>query len=291
MYGGITFIEYIYAIGITLLYSIACLSLGLVFLRRFFLKESFSIWAILSSSFLLGLGILASLWLFLGLGSLFKKPLIWAIIIGIIVLSMPIILPIFRGFVFPKVKGMTKIFRNLSFWKIILLGLIFLIFSYGLLALTTLPQDDAEAFYMVLPKIMASSERLRPQPNYYNFSQIGLMGEMHFAALMSIGNAAAAQFLLWTTSLSIAGLLISLGAMLKLSNRGQIITLIILFTTSTFTLYISGGKVDLFGAAFGLATYLWVLSAFKNNKINITALILAGLFGVVFRLIKNNETF
>lgn len=273
------FIEYIYAIVITLLYSMACLLLGLVFLRRLFLKKSFSIWAILSSSFLLGLGILASLWLFLGLGSFLKKPLVWTIIIGIIILCSPFVYSTYYDVMLPKVKGITKSFRNLSLiWKIILLGLIFLILSYGLLALTTLPKGDAVAFYMVLPKIMATSERLRPQPNYYNFSQIGLMGEMHFAALMSIGNAAAAQFLLWTTSLSIAGLLISLGAMLKLSNRGQIITLIILFTTSTFTLYISGGKVDVFGAAFGLATYFWVLEAFHNKKINITALVLTGLF-------------
>lgn len=268
------------AILITVVYVAALLSLGLI-LIKFFLRPvwiSLSYSAKLASGFLLGQGIFAQIWLFLGLFSVFRKSIIWLLIILVLVLGFLF----FRSSLYgtsKRIKNIILNLKNLSFiWKIILLIVSVLIVSYGVWSLVNPPAGDAEAFYMVLPKIMANSERLQSQPNYFSFSQIGLSGEMHFAGLMLIASSEAAQFFVWFTALSVVLMIFGIGEFLQIKLLGKIVALAVLFTTSTFTLYISGGKVDIFGAAFGLAAYFFTLNAFKERRINLSSLVLTGLF-------------
>lgn len=269
------------SITITLIYVLACLFLGLIlmeFLLRRWPIANLNLFAKLASGFMLGQGILASVWLLVGLGSVFSKSIIWLIIIVILIFGFFFLRHSYQN-VSKKIKEGIEKLKHLSLiWKIILLMVVALILSYGVWSFLNLPAGDAEAFYMVLPKIMASSERLQPQPNYYDFSQIGLVGEMHFAALISITDSAAAQFFTWFTALAAMMFLLLIGSMLKLKVPGQIVAIVMLFTTSTFTLYISGGKVDIFGAAFGLATYFWLLLAYENKEVDGPAFMLTGLF-------------
>ena len=279
MFGGLIFTEYLWAIIVTIVYSGASLVLGLLLMDRFFAKR-FSFLILYSTAFLLGQGILGSLWLFLGLGSVLYKPVIWGVLALILAFS-------FLYFMKKKeyrktlnaIRQTYELFLKLPIiWQLIFLSILGLILLLGILSLTRLPDGDAAAFYMVWPKIISYSGSIRPQPNFFDFSQIGISGEMHFAALMSIGNAMAAQFLTWFNALALIGILMGFGKMLKLSNRAQIIALAILLSTSTFTLYIYGGKVDIFGAAFGLAAYFWIFSAFDGQKIKYPFLIFGGLF-------------
>jgi hypothetical protein len=127
------------------------------------------------------------------------------------------------------------------------------------------PSGDAEAFYMVLPKILADSHRLVPQPNYISFSQIGLSGEMHFAALISLASPYAAKFFVWIEAIALATLVVAISSSLGCTLRGKITALVILLTSTTVTFYIYDGKVDLFGATFGLAAYYWILQSRNFN--------------------------
>jgi len=115
------------------------------------------------------------------------------------------------------------------------------------------PYGDAVAFYMVLPKVIASAGILRPLPCYEAFTQIGLLEELHFAALMCLGLTDAAKGIVFYLLLSIVALLVVLGSMIGLKRCGKYLLIAFVLSSTTVTLYVGDGKVDLAGAAFGLA--------------------------------------
>ena len=264
----------------TLFYAGANVLLGLMVIRllsfRHKPEDSFPLYAVIASGFLLGQGILANVWLLLGLVSLFKSFSIWGILIMAVIAATFVLHGLFQLALVRAKITLSHVGRLPLSWKLLVALVILLILHYGIGSIINPPSGDAEAFYMVFPKIMAASERLIPQPNYYDFSQIGLFGEMHYAALMSIGNPYAAKCFVWFTSVALAVLLVSLCARTGLALRGQIIALIMLFTSSTFTYYITDGKVDLFGGALGIAAYYWALHTSRDDKI--LPYILTGLF-------------
>src|SRR5262249_19401026 len=129
-------------------------------------------------------------------------------------------------------------------------------------------------FYMVLPKYLAALHRLLPF--YGSFSQIGLQGEMHYAALMSLGLKDTAKFIVWPTSLATMTLLAVIVSAVGMGLRAQLVALAVLVTSTTFNTHIWDGKVDLFGATFGLAAYFWTLQSGGANSRR--AIGLAGTF-------------
>ena len=81
---------------------------------------------------------------------------------------------------------------------------------------------DAAAFYMILPKIMANSHELIPVPGYESFMSVGLQGEMHYAALMVLGSADAAQLFEWPTILAGAVIFLAIGSKLVWAGGGNV---------------------------------------------------------------------
>ena len=264
----------------TIFYALVCLLLGMIIFRLLSLKRKiesqFPLYVLIASGFLLGQGVLANVWLLLGLGSWLKVLLIWGVLIVVTVLG--ILLWSFGWLsIWRKIKEEAAKIKKLSLvWKILLILVSLLILLYALEAIIFPVDRDAEALYMVWPKIMAASEVLRPQPNFYQQSQLGLSGEMHYASLMAIASPDAAKFFAFFTAIAISILLLSICSLSGAKIKGRLLVLVILFTTSAFTFSIIGGKVDLFGAAFGLAAYYWVLQT--DRKDNLFPLILTGLF-------------
>jgi len=126
-------------------------------------------------------------------------------------------------------------------------------------------RGDAVAFYMTLPKYMAHYERLTPLPGmYHNFTQVGLQGEMHYAALMALGSESAAKGFVWPTSLAGLGMLLAIGGMVGLRRRGKWIAVAMYFTSTAVTLISVDAKVDLFAAAMGVAGIYWALRTVDN---------------------------
>jgi hypothetical protein len=139
--------------------------------------------------------------------------------------------------------------------------LVAVIAMHGIAAYVRPPVGDAEAFYMVYPKIIAATERLTAMPGLYAaFSSIGLPAELHFAALMLLADPHAAKLFVWPVCLSAAAMLAGIGIQVGLARKANLFALVMLFSSPTFTHYISDGKVDLFAAAFGLAAFYWALS-------------------------------
>jgi len=232
--------------------------------------------ALLATAFLLGQTGLVAVWTGLGLLALFSLNTIRVILIIYFLGGLIFAWPLYRTTLI-SLWTKVQIFRNESvIWKIILLLVLILIGLEGIAAFVAPPVGDAEAFYLPIAKVLAASENLVPLIGYESFSQVGLFGEIHFAALISLSSLEAAKMFVWFTALATAMILMGLGSQIGLKHRGQLLVLAMLFTSSTFYYYISDGKVDLFAAALGLVAYYWALQFENIENNNIIALI--GLF-------------
>ncbi len=285
----------IIAIAVCLIYSLACLCLGGMITRLLSSGKAgiepganISAAALCVSSFLLGQGILSAFWLLVALAGFFSPPVIAATVAILLICGLKQAWPLLMGICRSIKSALTvEIDSESNVWKIIAALTIFLIILHCLTSfLPLLPGHDAAAFYMVLAKIIAASHQFQIVPAYKSFSAIGLYGEMHFAALMSIADLTAARLFLLTGSVSMALLLLSIGRIAGLGRRGQWITLAILFTSSSLLIYvIRDPKVDLFAGAFGMAAFFWALQiqrGVRNRALPLTA-IFTGL-AIIFKI-------
>lgn len=260
-------------------YSIACLGVGLLLLkllaRQIEQVERVSAGTILATGFILGQGVLASLWLFLALAGWFSIE-----VVGILCFLFAVAgLYLGRGLFSRLQTQMGSIWHELREdtwgWQLIA-GLTVVLCLLWFTSLARPLAGDGVAFYLVLGKIIAYSHRLIPMPGYETYTNIGLQGELHFAALMVLHSPEAAKLFSWPT-ISMAGIMLAaLGRIAGMGRRGQWLTLSILFSSSAL-IWLSGwGKVDLFATPLGLAACYWAVQfRFARTKM---ALFLTGLF-------------
>ena len=264
---------------ILLLYSTACVGAGALVLRLLANRSGTAVkqsaGTMLASAFVLGQGLLASLWLLLALGGWFSSP----VVIGVVaVFALSGVVLAWR-WICGTARQLVLIWHELRSetwgWQS-LAGLTILLCLAWITSIGRPLDGDGSAFYMVLPKVVAASHRLVPLPGFEGFTNVGLQGEMHYAALMALQSPDTARLFAWSTILAGAVILLALGRRVGLGRRGQWIALAGLFTSSA-VVYLSGdGKVDLFAVPFGLAAYYWVLQV--RNGPRRLALWLTGLF-------------
>jgi hypothetical protein len=266
--------------GLWIVYCLACLCLGALLRQLIAFKSdqadssSGVVW--FATAFLLGQGGLASLWLLLALGGRFSPFIAVIILIIVILVGLKFAWSGLGSFKAQLLYYLSALWAEGWFWKgLTVLSLLVLVLK-GMSALLPPDNDDAVAFYLALPKAIAASHRLVPLPGYESFTQVGFQGEMHFAVLMMLGSVQAAKFFLWSNSFCVLLLLSAIGKKLGVGRRGQIITLVILVNSTAFTNVTADGKVDLFGAAMGLAALYWALENVGSRMS--FALRLTGLF-------------
>jgi hypothetical protein len=254
-------------------YSATCLGAGLLVLGVLFRftkrLNGISSGTILATAFILGEGILASLWLFLALGGLFTFP---------IVASLSFIfaaggLYVGRSFLITFKHQILSIWRELRSdtwgWQFIA-GLTVLLCLMWYTSLGRPLDGDGSAFYFAFAKLIAYSHHLIPLPGYEGFANVGLQGEMHFAALILLTSRNAALLFSWPTIIAAGVILASLGRVVGMGRRGQWLTLSILFSSSAVVLLSGDGKVDLFAVALGLAAYYWAIQIrFNRTKLTL----------------------
>jgi hypothetical protein len=260
-------------------YSAACLGAGLLIWRilsQFSGQlDRISAGTILATAFILGEGVLAALWLFLSLGSLFTLPIIALLSFAFASSGLFIGRRIIADFK----RQVLSIWRELRSdtwgWQFIA-GLIFLLCLLWYTSVGRPLNVDASSFYFAYAKLIAFSHHLSPLPGYEGFSNVGLFGEFHYAALMLLHSRNAARLFSWPTVIATSVILASLGRMAGLGRRGQWLTLSILFSSSAVVMLSGDGKVDLFAAALGLTAYFWAVQI-RFNRTNLS-LFLTGLF-------------
>jgi hypothetical protein len=216
--------------------------------------------AILATAFLLGQGLLAAIWQMLALGGWFSLPVIIGVLVASFLHGLRYTLPVVVGFGRHFRTSIRDLRHESPPWLVIYALIILLILMTGIATINPpQPRGDSLAFYMALPKVVSASHRLLPLPGYEAFTQIGLQGEFHFAALISLSGGLAAKMFLWPMGLAAASMLVFIGEKVGLGRRGKWIVLAALFTSTAFTNSIWNGKVDLFSAALGLAALAWSL--------------------------------
>jgi hypothetical protein len=267
------------ALGLCVLYALASTSLGLV-LGRFLgagqIGDVSTPPAVtLGTAFLLGLGALAGVWLLLALLGWFN-PIVVAtvLLVSLAVGFRPALLA--SSATSRQVRcALSDLRAETWVWQVLAILTLTVLGIKGLQALMPLPPGDAAAFYMVLPKTIAAAQRIAPLPGYESFTQIGLQGELHYAALMALGSPQAARFLPCLVGVSLGVMLLAVGSELGLRGRGLWLVLVILTTSTAFTLLMADGKVDLFAAAFAVAAFYWAMQIGElPGKL---ALVMAGL--------------
>ena len=241
-------------------YVIACLCFGMLALRLLTASASVrcSSGTALASAFLLGQGILANIWVLVGLLGWFTPFVVLAVLGSGSIGGAGFVWAYLGGF-FQQIKARwVEVRREPLGWQLVVI-MALSIYVLGFTALGRPLMGDAAAFYMALPKMLASSHRLAPLPGYEAFSQVGLQGEMHYAALMALGSADAARLFAWPTILAGTVMLMAIGSMVGIKRRGQWIVFASVFTSTAVIYLCCDGKVDLFAAALGLGAYFWSL--------------------------------
>jgi hypothetical protein len=173
-----------------------------------------------------------------------------------------------------------------NFIKIIFTLNIIMALAYAVAAWTFPPIGDAEAFYLVYPKIIAATGWIEPMHgSYYAFSTISLPAELHFASLMVLSDPAAAK--LFVFPISIAAI-IMLCELIKLCGGNRVactLACAITLSSTAYNHHIFDGKTDMFAATFGLATIYWLIKSTITER-NSAYYVISGIFAGLATLAK-----
>ena len=268
-------------------YSIACLGMGSLVIRIIDpIGERVQSSAILgiSNRFLLGQGMLATLWVFLALAGSFSPLIVKSIIVLFfmagIVLNYKTIPPLLL-----QMKAFwSEIKTETMGWKTVICSavigwLIWVPFWFPL-------ETSGSRYYMAIAKVISASEQLKVLPGYEEVASLGMQGEMQFAALMTLGSPESTQVFSWLTLTAGCMLLLSLGRLIGLDRRSQWLALAMVFTSSAVIILSGSGKTDIYGAAFAFAAYYWAFRFEEKNRIQTS--ILVGLFSGMAVMAKLN---
>jgi hypothetical protein len=270
-------------------YSVGATCLGVMLQRllagswRENSETSPSTW--LMSAFLLGQGSLANLWILLALGGLFTCELIAVLLLLCVAAGGIPTWRLVRACVDSLKQHLRETWRDHPPWRLHALTSVALVSLSGVATIVMPLSGDAVAYYMAYGKLIAGVQRLQVLPGCECFFQLGLQGELHWGALISLGASTQAKCFAWPTALAGAVLLLGLASQANVGVRGRWILLTILFSTFALTSYIWDGKVDVFGASLGMACFYWVFQVGRTS-ISRAALSLAGTFATLAVLAK-----
>lgn len=271
--------QYFTAIIAAVFYLYAIILAGYLLIRLTPIEDSFlkrNIFLQASISGLLGLSVINLIWLIAGLYlSLSVVTVAIVLFIPIVFIKHQIELWNQLKAVLAKIPGYLK--KAPAQTKLLLAFNTCCLLVFGLTALILLPTGDSEGFYMVWPKLISYLNEIVVQPNYYDFSQIGISGELHFAALMLFGGGHSATFLIWFIVIFITCILVDICKYSGLSDTAIQICILLLYTSSAFTGIINHGNVNLFSAGYAIAGVYCLIALFdvKESK---QLLVFAGLF-------------
>lgn len=275
-----------HSLAVLAAYAFACLSLGTVLLRAFAgrqaLQNEHTPAARVASAFLLGGGVLANLWLVVSLvpAGLFRLPVVGGLTLASAAVGA---VPAARDLVAAGrhlVAALRDTARTHWAWAIGAGATLVLPLLYALAAALP-PRGDAAAFYFSLPRLLAHEGVLRPLPGFEFFSQLGLHGEMHVAALMVFGSPQAATLLAGFLGVPAAMLLMELARRAGLGRLGRWTVLLLTYTSTAFVFLTFGGRLDLFSAALSLAAVYWAMCVpLRGGRIALLAGVL-GCWGVI----------
>jgi hypothetical protein len=212
--------------------------------------------------FVLGQGVLGVVWLFFALTGIFYASLLWIVCslgwaLGCVQLFVA------RDWVNQEVNWLwahlRQISQSRSWYMVIGVGIGLLGLLRGVIALLPPSADDALSVYLVVPRMIAATEKLQFQP--FVTPPNGLFPiqvEIHFAVLFALANETAVtmwDYLCSVSSLCGVGLL---AWSFTASRRVTVVAVLMMLSTLAFSELMGGGKPDNTAAQYGIAAFLWM---------------------------------
>jgi hypothetical protein len=259
-------------------FSLACVGAGLLALGLFPKRpmEGGPVGYVVA--FVMGQGILGSLFLAPALMGWFTKPVLLAVITPLALVGMWKIARSIKAMPTVMRKDLLAYYRAPFIWQL-LTFFTALLMLLGAAAVAGRIDGDARAFYLALPKVVAASHRLLPLPGYESFSSVGLLAEMQLAALFLLDMPGASPRLFsWLSGLAGVVLMAAIARKAGLGRRGQLLSVIMLLTSSAAAYFWGQGKTDFFAAVFALAGVLFALERCDGAASRKACVLLAGLF-------------
>jgi hypothetical protein len=259
------------------IYAYACIALGIATIRVASKISNSKEWSAydvpIAAFFIIGQSLLVVAWTSLGLGGVLHTWLIWLVLLAASMSGGLQPLSLFKTGLSKLRSSITSVAGQPLWLRLFTLGIVALVLWYAILAWFRPPSGDAEAFYMTYAKLIAGTGEISLMPTYRDFSANGLYGELHFAALLAIGALGAAKLFAWETGIAAAFVLVAITRQVKGGGLAQLIAFAMTLTSTTFSDYLSDGKVDLFAAALGLTAVWWVISqhadALRENRLRL----------------------
>lgn len=258
-------ISFIFQLLLTLamsfIYILACIAAGCL-IKRIVLVDAASCTSDqpdsigqLVCTFLVGLGVVANIWLLLGLAKVFYWQPIMLIILVLLIIgrqdvsillinSLTALLSVFKSF-----SSAGLIWQSIYF--VLALTAIVQLFS----AIVSIPDCDSLAFYLTQSKMISHTHQLMEVPGGYSIMlQLPILGELHMAALMSttLGGREAGILLVFTVYIATGVLLALVASSGQFCIKAGAVAIAILLTCSGIYDFLLTGKVDIYAAAMGV---------------------------------------
>jgi len=259
-------------------FSVSCVGAGLLILSLFPKRPKENGLVEYVVFFVMGQGVLGSLFLIPALMGWFTKPVLLAVITPLVLLGLWKVGLSMQAMPAAMRKILFAFYKAPFIWQLLTLFATLLLLS-GAAAFAGRIDGDARAFYLALPKVIAASHRLLPLPGYEAFSSVGLLAEMQLAALFLLDMPGASPRLFsWVSGLAGAVLLAAIARKAGLGRRGQLLSVVMLLTSSAVAFFWGQGKTDLFAAVFALAGVLSALESCDPAASRKGSVLLAGVF-------------
>ena len=253
-----------------ILFSLACLSLGLSFLRKW-IQPQVSQLGLGVTAFLVG-EILYSL-VFLTMISLYRLTPVF--VASVLLLGFLAGFPALKAFL-AQWSPSRGLFTDSQSSERAILILVVVNLVIGLLLSSTRLGYDATADYFTHAKIMAVSHL----PIYFHPKHAFVVSTFHpgilFVSLIQLFGDQSARLLSWVNGLTILLMGLALARELGLTHRGRLWFLTLMVTSTAFTDLLGDGKIELISTTPILAAVYWMVrSAEQPSK---STFMLAGLF-------------
>jgi dolichyl-phosphate-mannose-protein mannosyltransferase len=271
--------------AVALFYGGAVMGIGISLLAVFMGRQAIAtvrarvgLLGLLWLGFVIGQGILGVLWLVLSLGGIFHSWVIW-VVCGLgwfLVCAMA--LTVQRQDLQPGRECWTGVLsfpysQSWYFW--VGMGIVVVGLFHGVIALLPPSVDDGLVRYLVLPRMIAATNRLEFQPflhPYYNLQPLQV--EMHWAALFAVSNETAVTVWDYLCALSFLSGIGFLAWSLTSSRKVVLVAVLMMLSTPAFYAMMGGGKIDNAAAQYGIAAFVWLVIWPAMGR---RAVILAGL--------------
>src|SRR5262245_19687175 len=169
-----------------LVLSLASLGVGLLCLAPTRLRARYPFWLHASIAFVLGQGVLGTAFEFTALAGRFTNAVVTPVVSVAALGALAMIVLEHRSWRGELTHGWHAWREASLVWKAVALTVIGF-FIYGFSSLGGWLIADGPAFYMAIAKMVGGTGRLAPLPGYDPFSSVGLIAELHMAALYAMG--------------------------------------------------------------------------------------------------------